>query len=61
LTPPVFLLGEHFFEGIQWLAPHSLHTMQSVHDVGLDMGVLGGSTSALNLISSSWLIRNVEK
>jgi hypothetical protein len=52
LTSPVFFLGEHFLEALKWLASNRLHTMEGVHNVGLHMGMLGGPTKALKLLSS---------
>jgi hypothetical protein len=52
LTSPIFLLGEHILEGLKWLAPHGLHTMEGMHNVGLDMEVLCGPTQAMKLLVS---------
>jgi hypothetical protein len=49
LTSLEFVLGENVFEGLKWLAPYGLHMMESVHNVGLDMGVLCGPSEATKL------------
>jgi hypothetical protein len=52
LTSPIFILGEHILEGLKWLARHGLNTMESVYNVGLDMGVLCRPSKAMKLLVS---------
>jgi hypothetical protein len=53
LTSPEFILGEHFLEVVKGLASNCLYSMESVHNIGLDMGVLCGPTKSLKLLASS--------
>jgi hypothetical protein len=42
LTPSEFVLNERILEALKGLAIHCLDSMEYVHHVGLDMGVLSG-------------------
>jgi hypothetical protein len=53
LTSPEFIIGEHFLEAIKGLASNCLHSMGSMYNIGLDMGVLYGPTKTLKLLASS--------
>jgi hypothetical protein len=54
-TSPVFILSEHVLEALKGLASNCLHSMESMHDVGLDMGVLERPTKTLNLLALCFL------
>jgi hypothetical protein len=41
-TLPIILLSEQALEAVKWLGSHRLHSMECVHHIGLDMGVLSG-------------------
>jgi hypothetical protein len=38
------LLSEHVLKALKWLGTHSLNSMECVHHVGLNMGMLIRST-----------------
>jgi hypothetical protein len=54
-TSPEFFLREHPLKALKGLASNRLDSMESVHNVGLDMGVLSGPTKSQKLLASSTL------
>jgi hypothetical protein len=54
-TSPEFFLSEHPLKALKGLASNRLHSIESVHYVGLDMGVLSGPTKSKKLLTSSTL------
>jgi hypothetical protein len=46
-TLSVLLLSEHVFKALKCKGTHSLNTMEGVHHVGLNMGVLIGPTKEI--------------
>jgi hypothetical protein len=54
-TSPELFLREHPFKALKGLASNHLDSMESVHNVGLDMGVLSGPTKSQKLLASSTL------
>jgi hypothetical protein len=54
-TSPEFFLREYPLKALKGLASNRLDSMESVHNVGLDMGVLSGPTKSQKLLASSTL------
>jgi hypothetical protein len=59
-TSLVLFLSEHLFKALKGLASKRLHSMESVHYVGLDMEVCGGPLQSVKLLASSTLNSFVE-
>jgi hypothetical protein len=41
-TLPIILLSEQALKAFKWLGTYRLHSVECVHHVGLDVGVLSG-------------------
>jgi hypothetical protein len=52
-TPLVLLYCEQLLHTVKWLTSHYLDSVEDMHHVGFDMGVLGSPTKELRKIRQS--------